>query len=157
MRKIAIALAALSLVVAGCGGDDEATAGSNPTPAPPANQSGSEPETDGSQETATPDADGGGDGAPATVKVVADPNGGLTFDPTELTAKAGSVTIDFTNGSQVPHDVVVQKGDEDLGRTDMITDSETEAQLDLAAGSYTFYCSVPGHLEAGMKGTLTVE
>jgi plastocyanin len=155
MRKIAIALAALSLVVAGCGGDDEATAGSNPAPAPPADQSGSEPETDGSQDTATPDA--GDDGATSTVKVAADPNGGLTFEPTELTAKAGSVTIDFTNGSQVPHDVVVQKGDEDLGRTDMITDSESDAQLDLAAGSYTFYCSVPGHLEAGMKGTLTVE
>ncbi|HTE61736.1 MAG TPA: plastocyanin/azurin family copper-binding protein [Solirubrobacteraceae bacterium] len=142
MRKIAIALAALSLVVAGCGGDDEDTAASNPAPAPPANQSGSEPETDA---------------ATSTVNVAADPNGGLTFEPTELTAKAGSVTLDFTNGSQVPHDVVVQKGDEDLGRTEVITDSETEAQLDLAAGSYTYYCSVPGHLEAGMKGTLTVE
>jgi uncharacterized cupredoxin-like copper-binding protein len=26
----------------------------------------------------------------------------------------------------------------------------------LKAGTYTFYCSVPGHEQAGMRGTLTV-
>jgi uncharacterized cupredoxin-like copper-binding protein len=28
---------------------------------------------------------------------------------------------------------------------------------DLKAGTYIFYCQVPGHEQAGMKGTLTVK
>jgi plastocyanin len=140
MRTIALALSVLALAAAGCGGDDNDTADTAPAPAAPA-------------ETATPEPDGGG----STVTVAADPSGALAYEQTTLQAKAGKVTIDFANNSQVPHDVVVQQGDEDLGATDQITGSTTKTTVDFKAGTYTFYCSVPGHLAAGMKGTLTVE
>jgi len=76
--------------------------------------------------------------------------------PPELTA--GDVTIAFQNKSSIPHDVTVTgDGDKKLGATEQITGSS--AKLDLKAvkaGKYTFFCSVPGHEQAGMKGTLTV-
>ena len=136
MRKFAMALSALALAAAGCGGDDVSTADSSADPTP----------------TATPAV-----GASSTVDVAADPNGALAYEPTELTANAGSVTIDFANETQVPHDVVVQKDGEDVGATEQITASTTKLTVELDPGSYTFYCSVPGHLEAGMKGSLTVK
>jgi len=136
MRNFAIALSALALAAAGCGGDDNAsTADSAAGPAP----------------TGTPEARAG-----STVDVAADPSGALAYQPTVLTAKSGSVTIDFSNETQVPDDVVVQKDGEDVGATEQITASTTRLTVELEAGDYTFYCSVPGHLEAGMKGSLTV-
>jgi uncharacterized cupredoxin-like copper-binding protein len=137
MRKLATALSALALVVAGGCGGDKSTTDSDATPAPAA--------------TATQS------GAGATVEVAADPSGSLAFVPTQLMAKSGSVTIDFADETQIPHDVVVENGDKDLGATDEITGSTTKLTVELEAGGYTFYCSVPGHREAGMEGTLTVE
>jgi plastocyanin len=137
MRKFATPLSALALVLVtwGCGGG-EGTTDSNATPAP----------------TATTQS-----GAGSTLELAADPGGSLAYVPTQLTAKSGSVTIDFANETQVPHDVVVEQDDEDLGATDEITASTTELTVELAAGGYTFYCSVPGHRQAGMEGTLTVK
>ena len=97
-------------------------------------------------------------GAETTVKLAADPSGQLAFEQKSLSAKAGSVTIDFDNSSPVGHDVCVESpaGDE-VGCSDIITGSSTSLTEDLQAGKYTFYCSVPGHREAGMEGPLTVK
>jgi plastocyanin len=106
--------------------------------------------------TATSTAAGG---AGSTVKISADPSGQLAFQQKAVTApKPGPVTIDFTNESPLGHDVhVADSSGKDLGGTNVITGSSTSATVDLRPGKYTFFCSVPGHEQAGMKGTLTVK
>ncbi|MEO8290759.1 MAG: plastocyanin/azurin family copper-binding protein [Gaiellaceae bacterium] len=109
----------------------------------------------------TPAATGGGStgggGGGETLKIAADPSGALKYDPTALTASAGSVTIDFTNDSSLPHDVTVEgPGVEDVG-TDVVTGASASVTVDLQAGEYTYYCSVDGHRAAGMEGKITVQ
>ncbi len=106
--------------------------------------------------TATSTAAGGGG---STVKISADPSGQLAFQQKVVTApKAGPVTIDFTNDSPLGHDVhVADSSGKDLGGTNVITGASTSATVNLKPGKYTFFCSVPGHEAAGMKGTLTVK
>jgi len=95
---------------------------------------------------------GGGGGGGSTVKISADPSGALTYEETDVTAKAGSITIDFANMSSLPHNVMIEGG----GGTDTITNSTTSTTVDLEPGTYTFFCSVDGHRAAGMEGKLTV-
>lgn len=99
-----------------------------------------------------------GGGTPLTLEFEADPGGQLAFTTTEATAKAGKVAIDFTNPQTLPHDVKIESasGDE-IGGTETVSDGSTSATVDLKPGTYTFYCSIPGHREAGMEGTLVVE
>ena len=90
--------------------------------------------------------------------IEADPGGNLAFTTDEASAQAGKVTVNFTNPSAVPHDVRIEgSGGEDAGGTEVITESSKSATVNLKPGEYTFYCSVPGHRQAGMEGTLTVE
>ena len=113
----------------------------------------------GSSSSTTPAATGGGtsggggSGGGSTVQISADPSGALKYEQTDVSATAGSITIDFTNMSSLPHDVTVE-GD---GGTDVITGSTTSTTVDLEAGTYTFFCSVDGHRAVGMEGTLTVK
>ncbi len=82
----------------------------------------------------------------------------LKFDVTELETKPGKVTIDFENGSPLPHNVEIEdEAGEVLGGTETISESEATAEVELAPGTYTFFCSIPGHREAGMEGTLVVK
>lgn len=89
--------------------------------------------------------------------LAADPGGQLKYDQTSLTAKAGRVEIDFTNKSPVPHDVYVAKGAQVLGKSPIINGKSTKLTAKLTPGTYAFYCSVDGHRQAGMQGTLTVQ
>ena len=111
----------------------------------------------GSSSSTTPaTTGGGGGGGGSTVKISADPSGALKFEQTDVSATAGSITIDFTNMSSIPHDVTIE-GNGASGATDQITDSTTSTTVDLEPGTYTFFCSVDGHRAAGMEGTLTVK
>jgi plastocyanin len=101
---------------------------------------------------------GGSKGAEAstTLKLAASPTD-LAFDATELEAKAGKVTIDFTNPSPIPHNVVIEEDGKELAGFEPIAEGEEAVSADLKPGTYTFLCTVPGHAEAGMEGTLTVK
>lgn len=100
----------------------------------------------------------GGGGGSAELSFEADPSGNLAFTTDSATAKAGKVTVQFTNQSSVPHDVAIEdEGGETVGQTETLAEGEDSTSVNLKPGEYTFYCSVPGHREAGMEGTLTVE
>jgi plastocyanin len=88
------------------------------------------------------------------VQIPTDPTGQLAYQFKAATAKPGKVTLESKNDSSVPHDIALKGGP----AGSLVQDGGTsEITTDLKAGSYEFYCTVPGHEEAGMKGTLTVK
>jgi plastocyanin len=94
--------------------------------------------------------------APSAIALAADPSGLLSFDKKQLSAKAGTTTITFTNAAALEHNVTIAEGSKVLGATPTFAHAARTLTLTLKAGTYTFYCSVPGHRAAGMQGTLTV-
>jgi len=112
--------------------------------------------TEGSQEEKGGKSGSQSAEAATTLDLAADPTA-IAYDQTELSAKAGKVTIDFTNPSPLEHNVVIEQNGKELAGFEPIAESEESETADLKPGTYTFYCSVPGHREAGMEGTLTVE
>lgn len=138
MRRItwllALMLAAGVLIAAGCGGDDDDSGSSG----------GSGAESSGS-------SGGGGE----TLTVTADPGGAISWDKSELSAKAGKVTLKIVNESSIPHAIEVEgNGVEEETKT--VTGGDAEVTVDLKAGEYEFYCPVDDHKKT-MKGTLTVQ
>lgn len=100
-----------------------------------------------------------GGGKPATAKdgtleVDADPNGQLAFVTDTALAPAGQLTVKMTNKSGTPHDIVIDgKGDGEIVQNG----GTSEFKADFTPGTYTYFCSVPGHRQAGMAGKLTVK
>jgi plastocyanin len=100
----------------------------------------------------------GATGATESLDVSSPADGGLIFEPNGLMAKPGNVTITYDNPSPVPHSIAVATSNGNvLGEVQPFTNNKESVQLsNLAPGSYVFYCTVPGHREAGMEGNLTV-
>jgi len=95
-------------------------------------------------------------GPGGTLKLAADPTQ-IAFNTTTLTSKPGKVTIDFDNPSALEHDVAIEQNGEQIAISETIAKGKTSVSADLAPGTYTFLCTIPGHAEAGMEGTLTVK
>ncbi len=92
------------------------------------------------------------------LSLAANPEGQLKYDKTALTAKAGKVSIDFTNMAPLGHNVTVASASGAVaGATPTFQGASKTLALSLKPGTYKFYCSVPGHRMAGMEGTLTVK
>jgi plastocyanin len=137
---LVLALASFALVA--CGSDDNTTTST----------------TSGGNANAAPESGKEGGGGGSTLDFEADPGGELAYTTTKASTQAGTVTVDFKNPQGLQHDVAIEgSGGEEVGKTDVIGEGETSTTVDLKPGSYTFYCSVPGHREAGMEGTLTVK
>jgi uncharacterized cupredoxin-like copper-binding protein len=93
-----------------------------------------------------------------TLKLNADPDNDLVFNTDQLEAKAGHVRLTMTNPAQIDHDVSLEgPGGVDEHGEAVGEGGASEVEADVEPGSYTFYCSLPGHREAGMEGTLTVK
>ncbi len=100
---------------------------------------------------------GNGGNAGSTVALAAKDDQ-LAYSATKETAKPGKVTIAFSNNSNLQHDVVLaEPNGKVIGQTPVFDGGTKDLTATLKPGSYTYYCSVPGHREAGMEGTLTVK
>jgi uncharacterized cupredoxin-like copper-binding protein len=100
-----------------------------------------------------------GSGKPAveangSLQVDADPTGQLAFVTNKASGTSGEITVKMQNKSGTPHDIVI----DGKGKGQVVQNGGVSSfKADFAAGTYTFYCSVPGHRQAGMQGTLTVK
>jgi plastocyanin len=94
--------------------------------------------------------------AGSALTLAANPSGLLAYNTKQLSAKAGTVTITMTNMSPLEHNVTVAEGTKVLGATPTFKGGSKTLTLTLKPGKYVFYCSVPGHRQAGMEGTLNV-
>ena len=88
--------------------------------------------------------------------LAANPEGQLSYNTKQLSAHAGPIAITMTNMSPLSHNVTVARGSTVLGATPTFQGGAKTLTLNLKPGTYTFYCSVPGHRQAGMEGTLTI-
>ena len=156
---ITVVLVAATLVaaVATSGGSAEKTA----TAAEPASTGPTETAPSSAQPTATTGtpAPPSSPAAKTTVTKLtqaADPGGQLAYEKQELTAKAGTVQITFANASPVEHNLTIEQNKKVLGGTPTFVGGTRTLVLKLQPGTYTFYCSVPGHRQAGMEGKLKV-
>ena len=150
-----LSAAVLALGVAACGGSSgSSSSGGGATSASGATSSAAAGTGTGA---ATSSAAAAG-GASGNLAIAANPSGQLAYDKKTLSAKAGKVTITMTNMSPVGHNITIQQGTSGsvLGATPTFTGGTKSVTVNLKAGTYTFFCSVPGHRAAGMVGTLTV-
>jgi len=144
-----LAVPAALLALAGCGSSSSSSSSSASTPA--------EAPTTSSASTSTP-APASESGGSEKISLEANPEGQLAYDTKSLSAKAGKVSVDFTNSSSLPHNVTIESsGGEQVGATPTFSGGSKSVSVNLKPGTYKFFCSVPGHRQAGMEGTLTVK
>ena len=124
---VAVTVATMLLLVGGCGGGGTAA-------------------KDSASMTST--------GTPSAAGVMLNLTGTeYAFTPSVLKASPGKTTIRFTNKGAVEHDFTIEA----LGVHLTAQPGKTaEATVTLAPGTYKSSCSVPGHVQSGMRGTLTV-
>jgi uncharacterized cupredoxin-like copper-binding protein len=68
------------------------------------------------------------------------------------------VKIDFTNKAELAHNLTIEgPGGTNLGATETFSGGSKTLSVTLKPGTYKFFCTVPGHRQAGMEGTLTVQ
>jgi plastocyanin len=94
-------------------------------------------------------------GPGGTLQLAASPTQ-LAFDTTQLSSKPGKVTIDFSNPAALEHNVTIEQEGKQIAVSETLAEGKTSVSANLAPGTYTYLCTIPGHAEAGMEGTLTV-
>jgi plastocyanin len=99
-------------------------------------------------------------GKPAIAKggtITIDAIEGTAYSTTAAQAPPGKITFDMPNKSSIQHNIALQDNGVDQKGKIVGKGQTSTISVDVKPGKYTFYCSVPGHEEAGMKGTLTVK
>ena len=141
MKKLTMLMVMLliTLLVAACGAADNTGTGTTTTPADTGGDTG---------------ADTG-----ATTDLSVEGLSTLKWEPAQLTAPVGTVNVTMTTDGVLEHNFVWA----DQPESDFLhvpigeTSAGPESRTFDTAGSYEFYCDIPGHREAGMVGTLTVQ
>lgn len=111
-------------------------------------------EEDEEEETAQPAAKERGGSA---LRLSADPGGELRFDRQSLEARAGQITLVMDNPSSVPHNISIEGRGVDQEGDTVGEGGRSTVRAKLRPGDYNFYCSVPGHRQAGMQGRLILK
>ena len=142
MNRVLGVLAALLSValigfVAGCGSDDEDSSST------------------AASSTSTTAAGGGGSTEVGMTE--------FKFDPSDLEVTAGD-TISLSNDGKIPHNFTIVEGNDptgggaELAASDDVSPGDTgDLTVDVEPGKYSFLCTIPGHAEDGMTGTITVD
>ena len=105
-----------------------------------------------SSSTATPET------LPATVDLEVRAVSGLKFDKAAYEATAGDIEIGYVNDDTIRHTLVVVEGDTKVGTLELQVNKRGDVDtgtINLPAGSYSVFCTVPGH--QNMKADLTVK
>lgn len=148
LLRTAGALTAVAALAAGCGGGSgSSSSGSGAASSTPATTTAAS--TAPATTPTTPPAAGG------KLQLAADTSQ-LRFDTQALSAKAGKVTIAMDNPSPLQHNVAITGNGVNVKGKIVGKGGVSTVVANLKPGTYTFYCSVPGHRQAGMQGTLTV-
>jgi plastocyanin len=92
-----------------------------------------------------------------TVNVTAAPGGQLKFTPNQVTAKTGLAKIDVTVAG-AGHTFTMQDPTTLFEQLSLNAAGTKDSGVAFFSkpGTYTFFCAIPGHEAAGMKGEITV-
>ena len=91
------------------------------------------------------------------LQMPADPNGQLAYVSKKATAPAGQLEIDSKNDANIPHDIAIEGNGVNEKGQEVEGGGVSKISVDLKPGTYTYYCTLPGHRAGGMEGTLTVK
>jgi plastocyanin len=140
MKKVVVAFALVlaSLALVACGGSSSSSSSES---------TGAETTSESGAGAAGGEAEGGSAGSASTLDIEA-ASSGLAYATKSATAKAGKVTVNFTNPQPIPHDVAIEDaGGEVLGQTETTAEGSDSTEVELKPGTYTYFCTVPGHRE----------
>jgi plastocyanin len=147
MKKVAallvLVLASVALVACGSGSSNSSTESTS--------------ESAGGAEKPA-EKESGGEGSGAIVNIATPSGTELAFTTKAATAPAGQVSVEFENPQALQHDVTIEDSSgKVVTETELVSEGSATTTANLKPGTYTFFCSVPGHRQAGMEGTLTVK
>ena len=156
MRRLTVAVLAAVLVVAAAGCGSSSKKSSSASGSSSSSNSGG---AYGGSGGASAQSSSGAKAAGSKLKLAADEEGKLYFNPSKLSAKAGKVTVVMNNPKTTGkmHGIAVEGNGLDKGGKVVGPGSTSTLSVTPKPGKYTFYCPVPGHRQGGMQGTLTVQ
>jgi plastocyanin len=91
------------------------------------------------------------------LQIPADPGGALAYTFAAAESPPGQIEIDSPNESSVEHNIALDGGGVNEAGEVVSNGGVSKINVTVKAGKYQFFCTVPGHRQAGMEGTLTVK
>ncbi len=91
------------------------------------------------------------------LEIPTDPNGQLAYLVSAATAPAGQLTINSKNASSTPHNIAISGPGANAAGKVIANGATSTVSVTVKPGAYQFFCTVPGHRQAGMQGTITVK
>lgn len=135
------AIAVVPLILAACGSNNDTSSTSSATETTA---------TAATTESSTTAAAGGGE----TVKIS---ETDFKLTPSDPTVKAGAVTFDVSNDGGTLHNLQIEGNGVEQTTSDLQPGDSGQLAVDLKPGSYEIYCTIDGHKDLGMDGTVTVQ